>query len=198
MPELTNAWDGEGPSLLQTATKIIGKPFIYSEKDIPVFLCSAIPGWGLPLMVPVTPYLKTANGSDTWDNFEFIDAVFHELLHMYVVRALRWNPRTDLLKKFGNEAIYTKIHLHLYALQKAVYLASNKGDWWARTLKRTRGFGAEYQRAVDIVEQEGFEPFIKELKGEQSSGSISARPSLASGSWVLALRKPLIDHRIEF
>lgn len=172
LPDLDRLWSKEGPALLASASRLTGKPFAQSEYDIPVFLCSALPGWGLPLMVPVNLYLRSMSGAGAWDDREFVDAVFHELLHMHVVRSLGWSLRTPLLKRLTGEAFYTKIHVHLYAVQKAVYADLGKEDYWARTVARAKTFPPEYSRAIDRVEQDGAQPWIEELR---RNGLISPR-----------------------
>ena len=164
LPLLEHEWIESGPKFLAETSKIIGKPFSYSEFDIPVFLCPSLPGIGFPLMVPVRMYLKSAVIDKPWGRSEFVDMVYHELLHVYVARALHWNFWTPLLRKYGNEDINTKIHLHLFALQKAVYINLGMEKRWLIVVSRSREFPPQYSRAIEIVEKEGYQPFVDELK----------------------------------
>lgn len=164
LPELNQKWQEVGPHLLAATTQLIGKPFRHNSYDIPVFLCSAIPGFGLPLVVPVNLYLNAPGKDKKWSDEEFVGAVYHELLHLYVAHALNWNLWTPLLKKYKSEAAYTKIHVHLYAIQAKVYKLLGMEREWEITVLRAKTFPAAYSRAIKIIEAEGPEPFLDELK----------------------------------
>lgn len=161
---LEQEWNNNGPKLLGETSKLIGKPFSYAHADIPIFLCPNLPGMGLPLMIPVRMYLQNAVVEQPWHNSEFVDMVYHEILHMYVAKALHWNYWTPLLKKYGDEDINTKIHLHLFALQKYVYFHLGMEKQWQMVVARCEEFPPQYSRAIKIVEKEGCQPFIEELK----------------------------------
>ncbi len=162
--EFDRVWNMVGPNLLQAASQIVGKPFSKAHFNIPIFLCPALPGWGFPIAVPVNMFLHSASGEGALDIKEFPDVVFHEILHLYTIRALGWNFRTPLLSRFKDEAVYTKLHLHLYALQKAVYTHIKQPEKWKYIIESAKSFPPAYARAFELVELEGMQPFIDELR----------------------------------
>lgn len=164
LPFLENEWNKFGPRFLDATSKLIGKPFSYPKFDIPIFLCPNLPGTGLPLMVPVRMYLKSAVTEKPWGRSEFVDMVYHEMLHVYIARALHWNLWTPLLIKYRHEDLNTKIHLHLFAVQKAVYFNLGMEKRWQIVVARNKEFPPQYSRAINIIEKEGYQPFINELK----------------------------------
>ena len=160
---LKDEWSNVGPKLLAETSKLIGTPFSHSEYDIPIFLCPSLPGIGFPIMIPIRMYLKNAVVEKPWDKSEFVDMVYHEILHLYIARALHWNFWTPLLSKYRDEKLNTKIHLHLFAVQKAVYVNLGLRKQWKVVVTRNREFSSQYSRAIDIIEKEGYQPFIDEL-----------------------------------
>lgn len=167
LPQLEQVWNQLGPRLLAETSKLTGKPFPYSHYNVSVFLCPDLPGLSFPIiMVPVRMYLKHAVIQQTWGKNEFVDMVYHELLHLYVARALHWNLWTPLLKKHHNEALNTKIHLHLFALQKAVYFNLGLQKEWQIVVEENKQFPTQYSRAIAIVEEDGYQPYINELRSD--------------------------------
>ncbi|MFZ4405338.1 MAG: hypothetical protein ACOYOK_14660, partial [Pseudobdellovibrionaceae bacterium] len=91
----------------------------------------------------------------------FADLVFHELLHTWVGEHLiRPSP---LFHKYENEARLTRNHLHLMAVQKLIYQKLNRDDL-IQMIQNQYNRHAEYKRAWDIVNAEGIQVFIDELK----------------------------------
>lgn len=165
LPQLQKAWDANGPPLIQKTVEMTGMQMSHSVYDLPVFLCPVLPSWGFPIAMAGNNYLPSVDPSLQWSELEWVNAVFHELLHYYVVEALHWNYWTPMLTKYKDEATYTKFHLHLYALQKEAYTRLGRQAEWVTTVQRAKSsFAPEYSRAIDIVEKEGTASFLVELR----------------------------------
>ena len=70
-----------------------------------------------------------------------------------------------MLKKYQNEESGVLSHLHLMAIQKKVYLELGLKDRIEKVIKfDSEVYKGAYKRSWDIVNQEGEDKFIEELK----------------------------------
>lgn len=156
-------WDQEGSVLLKTSEKLIGKPFPQNHFYVPLTLCT-FPSMSTPLMVNVRYSLNSFIVHPIKSNTT-ISIIEHEVLHVYIDSFLP--KKTPLLIKYKNESQTVLNHLHLFALQKATYLILG---WNTRLhdiiTKDDRLPNPDYKRAWEIVKQEGYAPFIAELKSD--------------------------------
>jgi len=161
LPEFQALWDKEGPNYLNTVFSEIALPFPYKEIQ-GTLTVSDVPSTSSPLLFNIKPFLSSA--SKPFPLSAFPEIVFHELMHIY----LRGVTDSSVLrKKYSNESIVTRNHLHLMALEKFVLLKLGKTDLlkWLDTDYRTGDLPPDYKRAWEIVnDEEGYEEFIKELK----------------------------------
>ncbi len=164
IPELESAWNEGGKYLIRVTQNLIGKVFGFEKKSVNLFYCPQWPAWNFPLMIPLSPYLKTASGDLQLPDEDFVDQVFHQLLHPYILKLLPWNQLPPMTERYINEPFTTLFHIHLYAIQKQVYTELNQPEMWQRVLKKNLEYGAGYKRAIQIVEEDGTQPFIQELK----------------------------------
>ena len=161
LPEWQSKWNNEGKSLLNAAVKIVGKPFPQNNYIVPLSLCN-FPSMSEPLMVNVRYSLNAFTGKNIDTNLT-ISIIEHEILHTYIDSFLLKN--TPLLEKYRNESQTVLSHLHLFALQTAIYKSLNQNTILRSViLKDTSLPNSEYKRAWEIVNKEGYVPFINELK----------------------------------
>ena len=157
---LQKQWDTEGPAYLEAALTGIGLPFPYKEMQATLSVCLPA-STSIPLIIDVRPFLPGAKAAaPAW---EFTEVVFHELMHSYVRPVL---SRSELMKKYANEPPTVKYHLHVMAVEKMVLLKLGRPDD-LKTLDHDYRNSPDpaYKRAWEIVnDQEGYEPFIGELK----------------------------------
>lgn len=166
IPKLQTLWNEKGPPLLQKASELLNSGFGYEQDVTGLFLCTQIPSWAKPRIISVWQYLPSTPENLRWKDLEFVDVVFHEHLHMLINRKLGWTLHSKLLEKYEEETLFTKIHMHLYALQKQSYLDLNLMEEWEQIILRNKSFPKSYQRAVEIVEIEGAQAFIAELRNQ--------------------------------
>ena len=162
LPQWQQLWNQEGAQLLKQAIKIVGKPFPQNNFSVPLSVCS-FPSMSTPLIVNVRYSLKSFTEHPNLDDVT-ISTIDHELLHNYIDSFLP--KETPLLIKYKSEPKMVLSHLHLFALQKATYLAlgwqSKLKDVIAKDKSLPNG---DYKRAWEIVnEKENYRAFIAELK----------------------------------
>lgn len=161
LPEFQAWWDKEGTRYLATATREIGLPYPYTEVHVTLTVCPAVTPMSAPLFMNVRPHLSSAKMPLPDWRFAFV--VFHELMHTYILPV---RPVSELRnRKYASEAQAILVHLHVAALEKFVLTKLGETEK-LRDLDeqyRTRS-PAAYRRAWEIVNTEGHEAFIKELK----------------------------------
>jgi len=161
---LQDYWDHEATVLLATTVAEINKPFQYQEMIATLTLCP-IPSMSRPLLINVRPYLDRPTQQQPRPLFLFAAVVFHELLHTYILGALR--PGTSaLLARYRSEEPTVKHHLHLLAVMKLVYLKLDRAAQLQQIIENDRkSDNPAYGRAWQIVNDlEGHDAFVNELR----------------------------------
>ena len=156
---LIKLWKRWEKPLLDEAAKVMGRPWRRDVIHVGLFRCDSLPGWGYPLLVPMAPYASAPE--------HFVDAVFHEILHVPVFWNLAHRQKgafTPLLKAHLGEPLDTLAHLHLNAVQKEVYNRLGRGDFLAAVVSRANHFPVGYARAWEILREEGHGPYLEELR----------------------------------
>jgi hypothetical protein len=162
LPELDRVWRRQGPVLMRTAVKLVGRPFRRREFSATLSLCS-FPPMSHPLLLNMRRWLRSFT-KRPWSGDVVVGILFHELLHSYLMGVVP--RRSPLMKKYKAEPARVRFHLHLLALQRAVYLHLG----WKKKLdgiifNDIRIPGGLYKRAWTIVnEREDHGAFVKELK----------------------------------
>lgn len=162
LPQWQQLWNQEGTQLLKQAIKIVGKPFPQNNFSVPLSLCS-FPSMSAPLIVNVRYSLKSFTDHPNLDDVT-ISTIDHELLHNYIDSFLP--KETPLLIKYKSEPKMVLGHLHLFALQKATYLALGWQSKLKDVIAKDKSLpNSNYKRAWEIVnEKENYSEFIRELK----------------------------------
>jgi hypothetical protein len=172
LPEFRRAWDASGPRLLSTAQALTGKPLGFRETVAALHVCRGIASVSLPLAINMNWFLRATGGRYVEHPEMFVDTLFHELLHNYVRHILGGGEEASrnsaLLRKHAGEPLVTRNHLHLIALQSAVYTRLGRPDMVAAAKAADLTVGPPYARAWELVEREGPDAYLAELR--------SARP----------------------
>ena len=148
LPEFQSAWQTTGERLLRATEQIVGKRFAEREFQISLSVCS-FPSMAEPLLVNIRFSLKSfVPGALSPD--VTISTMFHEILHRYL--SGRIPPKSTLLVRAAHEDETVRSHLHLLALQKAVYLKLGLADTLQRVVEKDHALpNKSYGRAWDIV-----------------------------------------------
>ncbi|MGE0172656.1 MAG: hypothetical protein AB7T49_07725 [Oligoflexales bacterium] len=166
LPELQRQWDDLGVKLLSKTIELMSKKFNRQELSASLTLCPWNIPTSYPLLIAVRPYLKSASDHPRSRTY-LMSMVYHELLHRYLMEAFPdiLVMNTPLLKKYKKEDGVTLVHLHVFAIQKAVFLAMNRQDLLNETIINDSKIPhAGYRRGWEIVNDiEGYLPFITEI-----------------------------------
>jgi hypothetical protein len=159
-PVFQKQWDAEGPVYLNAAMGEIGLDFPYREMQATLTVCLPA-STSVPLIIDVTPFLPTA--AKRAPDWEFVEVVFHELMHAYVSPVF---AGSGLMNKYKNELPTTRYHLHVMAMEVMTLRKLNRMDRLKIIEQDYRnGPDPAYKRAWEIVNDiEGYQRFIEELR----------------------------------
>lgn len=162
------SWRKEAPQLLVTTVKLTKVKFQFRESKAALSLCRGFPSMSFPLMIGMRNFLKSLRADKAASMTVFSNTVFHEVLHRYVSDRLEALPgeTTLLLTKYRGEPQIVQNHLHLMAIMKVVYmkLGREKDLEEVIAFEQTLPIAAFYNRAREIVDKEGVENFISEIR----------------------------------
>jgi hypothetical protein len=179
LDEFRRSWAQAGPRLLETAQAITGQPYGFREAVAAAHVCPGFASMSLPLLINVRLFLRATNGRFVGRPEMFVDTLFHETLHTYIRGILgggdKAASRSALLRKYAQEPLVTRNHLHLIALQSEVYRRIGQPEMVDAARAADVPIGPEYARAWKIVDTEGARPFIEELR-PSARGADAARP----------------------
>ncbi|CAM3054711.1 hypothetical protein [Legionella worsleiensis] len=166
LPRIHSLWKQEGAPLLYATTQLVKVPFSRKELSVNFILCdTSFTGMSYPLIIKIRNFLKTANDTPLSTHYLTM-VVFHELLHRYIHKDIpELFEHSQLLKKYQHETNAVKAHLHLLAIQKYVYHDLNRDNEFTEQIQFMlhNARSGVYQRAWDIVNDEGYMAFINEL-----------------------------------
>lgn len=174
MPHFQILWDDEGTLLLKNTVKFIGRPFVQNNFQAALSLCS-FPSMSAPLLINARYSLNHFTPQPIPD-YVLIGTIYHEILHNYIDSFLPKN--TPLLTQYKNETKGVKSHLHLFALEKAIYLQLKWEDKLETIIKKDKSLpNPDYKRAWEIInKKENYYSFLNELKHYKNNKVL--RPSI--------------------
>ena len=159
-PELQSAWGREGRQYLTTTFVEIGLAFPYKEMQATLTVCPGVTTMSNPLFINVENYLPSA--AERFPDEHFVEQLYHELMHQYVHQV---REVSTLRKKYANEGTATLSHLHVIALEKLVLSKLGKTEELTRVAHDYQTSPSpQYRRAWQIVSDDGYEPYVNELK----------------------------------
>lgn len=165
VPTYERAWATQGPTLLQAAQQVAGAPFRFSETTAALNTCG-IPNMSFPLILNSRTFSATGAPPTPDGVAIFVNTLFHEVLHRYIVDALRSRPTSSpMMARYASEMPVVQNHLHLFALQEVVYRKLGKPEELVRadSVDRLLRNSVPFARAREIVAKEGAEAFVREL-----------------------------------
>ncbi len=138
LPDLQAAWNNAGPAMLKKT-----------------------PSMSMPLLINGNWFV-----SESPRPVDLVaDIVSHELIHTYLVDNFRNRMPTPLLTKYRNEDGRVLSHLHLMAIQKEIYLELGLNARIEGVIKfDSEVLAGSYKRSWEIVNAEGADKFVEELK----------------------------------
>lgn len=163
LQEFQAAWDSVGPKLLHELNARFRKVFARKEFTVTLSACAVSPSMPNPLLLNVTRHLHSYMRPRSPRSLEsFPDLPFHELLHIWLDE--NFSGPLPLKTKYKMEAPGVISHLYLFAIQSAVYEALGMTNQWSEIRGRHISFGGPHKRAMELLDSEGRERILKDLK----------------------------------
>ncbi len=147
--QVENLWKEKEEEVFKEIFEAV--PVNWEEKDIICYVvgkCFPIPAFSDPLTISLYE-----NKND------FIDTLVHEIIHHI-------NVKIDMgrfKEKYKDEPHKTIIHISVYAIHTHVYLRIFGKERLERNIKRMKKVPG-YGRAWEIVEREGYENILNEIR----------------------------------
>jgi hypothetical protein len=188
MDRFRASWADHGPKLMAATVAVTGQPYRFRETIATLHGCRDMPSYSAPLLIAVAQFTQAGaalpassvaglerNGGRVGgapagvvaplSDFNYL--LWHESTHRYVndIISRLSGKTTPLLLKYGAENGVVTAHLHLFAIERLVWtrLDLNREYEERNARVRARGF-VSATRAIDIVEAEGAQRFVDELK----------------------------------
>ena len=172
LPEFQRAWAKHGPLWLDETAKLVGHPFEFKEALGTLIVCQDHP-WGTsyPLTINLEWFLSAYDGKyrnhPRWEDL-FAERVYHEVLHRYIRDLLgpgKGVPfrETPLMRRYANEPLLTRTHLHVVAIERLLFGKLGKADL-PPILRADHQHAPAYARAYEIVDEVGAENVLADLR----------------------------------
>jgi hypothetical protein len=161
-----DAWEKVGPILLRTTEAITGKPFTQKSVTARLTLCDLPSQSVLGVSVNMRYALASFTSNPVPMRYK-AGVLYHEVLHKFLDEHMP--ARSALLDGHPRENSRVRDHLHLLALQKAVYLELGmKGELSEVVDIDSQLPDGSYKRAWEIVNQsaDGYLKYVEELRGK--------------------------------
>jgi hypothetical protein len=172
--EFDQLWQREAPRLLEEVVRQTGHGFSFREAVAALHVCPGLPsGTSMPLTINMIRFLDATTMGKPEPLERFAPVLLHETLHRYIVATMQkvtgreepFTGTTPLLQKYGAENYTVRAHLHLMAIEEAVYSALEKHQALADIRARDQEFPS-YKRARAIVLEEGAAKLLAEIRGK--------------------------------
>lgn len=155
-------WEKDSKALWEELFKRFPYGFKRKEYTGTLSVCPKAPSYSNPLVFNITRLLKSfVKEKPLWEDYKFVDLVFHEMIHNWLVE--NFNYQTKLLEKYKDENPGVKNHFHLMAIQAYVYSKLEKKEMLDWIDFRYQQMPPDYQRAWQLVKEEGYEKVVDDL-----------------------------------
>jgi len=167
-PEFQAAWDHVAPSYFAAVKKIAHKPFRQREFYGTMTVCRTGLSMSHPFLIFTRPYLVAdqIRATGPLSLAQFSQTVLHELLHWYA-DDYATTTTSAILRKYESELDQTKAHLHVHALMEGVFRDVLGQPEVIEAIKKANQDSEPYRRAWEIVDTEGHERLIAEIRDAQ-------------------------------
>ena len=172
LPDFEQQWATLGPKLMATTEKITGKQFTQKNITAHLTLCDIPSDSFLGVVVNMRYALASFTPTPVPLRYK-ISVLFHEILHKFLNDHMPTQSR--LLSEHQNEGKRVKNHLHLLALEKAVYLELGLTSELKEIIDIDGQLpGGAYKRAWEIVNQTDGEylKYVDEIRGNSSNFAV--------------------------
>lgn len=169
LPSFAEAWARGSPALMSATVEVTGQPYRFGETVATLHACPGMESMSAPLLIEAARYVESPDSRQLRRPGHFVYTLWHEIEHRHIRDIIRTFPdgRTPLLDKYASENPVTRNHLHLFAVEKLVHARLGREDDYHQRGRQYAARGNKpYARAYQIVEQEGAETFVRELRAQ--------------------------------
>jgi len=161
--DFQNQWDSVAPKLFAIMNREFKKDFKRTEYSAALSICPDSPSMPKPFVLNISRYLKSyMSPKNAKDINQFTDVVFHELLHLWLFE--NFNHETTIKKKYKNNGESVVNHIHLFAIESFVLEKADLLPIWNNTRDFIKTKGGPHLKALNILEKEGRDKVLQELK----------------------------------
>lgn len=157
-PEFQRWWNTDGPAYVKAALAEVGAPFPHRQMQATLTVCAPV-SMSSPLLISTNAHLS--NAAKPQPDWYFAFVVYHEIMHHYA-RAVY--ETSALRKKYASESPVTLNHLHVVALELFALKKLKKQAELEYLNNRYSRTTAGHRRAWEIVNAEGEQAFLNEMK----------------------------------
>ena len=165
LPRYQQQWQTIGPRLLETTSSMTGKFFPESDITAHLTLCNVPSNAFFSIVVNMRHALSSYTADPVPLDYK-ISVLFHEILHQFL-NAHRPDS-SDLLTAHQDEDYRVLDHLHLLALEKAVYLQLGLDSELDNIIEVDGRLPSDaYKKAWSIVNKtpDEYRKYVAEIKG---------------------------------
>jgi hypothetical protein len=147
--EFEQLWISSGPKMMDAVESITGKTFSSRSATVRLTLCDIPSESFIGIVINMRYALQSFTPKPVPMRYK-VNTLFHELLHTFLVDHPVAN--SELLKDFSTEPERVRNHLHLFALEKAVFLQLDEHQALQELVAIDSQLpGGFYKRAWEIV-----------------------------------------------
>jgi len=160
--EFQNQWDSVAPQLFNILVSKFKHEFKRKEYSVALSICPDSPSMPKPLVLNISRYLKSyMSPKQPKEMVQFIDVVFHELLHLWLFE--NFNQESIIKKKYKNHGESVINHIHLFAIESFVLEKAGFSEVWKNTKEFINKKGGPHLKALTIMEKEGRDKVLQEI-----------------------------------
>lgn len=163
MFEFQNHWDSVAPQIFKVFIKEFKHDFKRKEYSVALSACPDSPSMPKPLILNVSRYLQSYMAPKKPKEMrQFTDVVLHELIHLWLSE--NFNYETSIKRKYKSEGDSVVNHIHLFAIESLVLEKAGFSDIWDSSKSFFAKKGGSHLTALKIMEKEGRDKVLKELR----------------------------------
>lgn len=165
-PKFEQLWNERGSQLLKPIVKRFNRGFKRNELSVYLVAHKRAVSMSHPLMVNIRRNVPTDYSHEILVPGSFINPLFHEMMHRYVVDHADVNsPPSPLFAKYQDETDSAKFHIHIMALLTFGFKESGREADLQKMIEVEKTIpDPGYARAREIERTEGTEVVLDDLE----------------------------------
>jgi len=165
-------WEKNGNEILKYCEEITNLKWNKNEISCYVIKTSPFLPISDPLTIPIQ--LVYEKKVSILSKEKFIDMLIHELIHnLFMQNTKKLEKYFNYLinEKYNKESFNTAIHIPLHAIHKKIFLKFFNKNRFNSEIQIAKNY-KDYKKSWEIVNKEGEEKILKEMKSYSKSGKV--------------------------